>query len=152
MKARGLTRAPKLAVGDGALGFWAALEEGYPETRAQRCWVHKTANVLHDLPQSVQPKAKQALQEVWMAPTRTAAHRALALFVDTYQAQYPKATDCLTKDREAWLAFYDFPAEHWPHLRTSNPIESSLATIRHRTQQTQGCGSRETLLTIVQAG
>jgi transposase-like protein len=149
LKARGVVRAPKLAIGDGALGFWGALEEVYPETRAQRCWVHKTANVLNYLPKSVQPKAQQALQAIWMAPGRTIAHQAFGLFVETYQAKYPKATDCLSKDREALLAFYDFPAEHWLHIRTSNPIESSFATIRHRTNQTQGCGSRETLLAMM---
>ena len=149
LKARGLTLAPKLAVGDGALGFWAALEEIYPETRAQRCWVHKMANVLNYLPKSVQPKAKQALQEIWMAPSRAVAHQAFALFLETYQAKYPKATECLQKDRDALLGFYDFPAEHWPHIRTSNPIESCFATIRHRTQQTQGCSSRLTLLTMM---
>ena len=149
LKARGLTQAPKLAVGDGALGFWSALEEVYPETRGQRCWVHKTANVLNYLPKSVQPKAKQALQAIGMAATRQDACRAFELFVETYQTKYPKATDCLNKDRDALLAFYDFPAEHWPHIRTSNPIESSFATLRHRTHQTQGCGSRETLLTMM---
>ncbi|MGH8362203.1 MAG: IS256 family transposase [Gammaproteobacteria bacterium] len=149
LKDRGLKLAPKLAVGDGALGFWGALEEIYPETRRQRCWVHKTANVLNYLPKSVQPKAKQALQEIWMAPSRDAAQRAFDLFVATYQAKYPKASACLTKDREALLAFYDFPAEHWPHIRTSNPIESSFATIRHRTEQTHGCGSRNTVLTLM---
>lgn len=149
LKERGLKLAPKLAVGDGALGFWAALEEIYPETRPQRCWVHKTANVLNYLPKSVQPKAKQALQAIWMAASRQDAERAFDLFVVTYQAKYPKATACLTKDREALLAFYDFPAEHWPHIRTSNPIESSFATIRHRTDQTQGCGSRATLLAMM---
>ncbi len=149
LKARGLTQAPRLAVGDGALGFWAALAEVYPETCAQRCWVHKTANVLNYLPKSVQPKAKQALQEIWMAPSRVQAERAWALFVNTYQTKYPKATECLMKDRDALLAFYDFPAEHWPHIRTSNPIESSFATIRHRTDQTQGCGSRKTVLTMI---
>ena len=149
LKARGLTQAPKLAVGDGALGFWGALEEVYPETRQQRCWVHKTANVLNYLPKSVQPKAKQALQEIWLAPTRIVAYQAFDLFIETYQAKYPKATECLSKDRDALLAFYDFPAEHWPHIRTSNPIESSFATIRHRTAQTQGSCSRETLLTLM---
>ena len=149
LKARGLTQAPTLAVGDGALGFWGALEEVYPETRPQRCWVHKTANILNYLPKSVQPKVQQALQEIWMAPTRSVACRAFDLLVETYQAKYPKATECLKKDRETLLAFYDFPAEHWPHLRTSNPIESSFATIRHRTNQTQGCASRETLLAMM---
>ncbi len=149
LKARGLIQAPKLAVGDGALGFWGALEEVYPETRHQRCWVHKTANVLNYLPKSLQPKAKQALQEIGMAPARDATERAFDLFVQTYQAKYPKATECLSKDHDALLAFYDFPAEHWPHLRTSNPIESTFASIRHRTDQSQGCGSRDTLLAMM---
>ena len=149
LKARGLTQAPTLAVGDGALGFWGALDEVYPETRAQRCWVHKMANVLNYLPKSVQPKAKQALREIWMAATREDAHGAFDLFVETYGTKYPKATECLSKDRDALLAFYDFPAEHWPHIRTSNPIESSFATLRHRTDQTQGCSSRLTLLTMM---
>jgi len=149
LKARGLTQAPKLAVGDGALGFWGALDEIYPETRHQRCWMHKSANTLNYLPKSVQPKAKEALQAIWMAPTREQAYRAFNLFVATYQIKYPKATECLSKDRDVLLAFYDFPAEHWPHIRTSNPIESSFATIRHRTQQTQGCSSRDTLLAMM---
>ena len=149
LKAHGLAQAPRLAVGDGALGFWGALEEVYPETRTQRCWVHKTANILNYLPKLVQPKAKQALQEIWMAATREDAHGAFDLFVETYGTKYPKATECLKKDRDALLAFYDFPAEHWPHIRTSNPIESSFATIRHRTDRTQGCSSRLTLLTMM---
>ena len=149
LKARGLTAMPKLAIGDGALGFWAALEEVYPRTRGQRCWVHKTANVLNYLPKSVQGKAKGALQAIWMAPSRAEAERAFDRFLATYQAKYPKATECLKKDREALLTFYDFPAEHWPHIRTSNPIESTFATIRHRTDQTQGGGSRSTVLAMM---
>lgn len=149
LKRRGLERSPQLAVGDGALGFWAALDEVYPETTHQRCWVHKTANVLNYLPKSVQLKAKKALQEVWMAESRQAANRAFNHFLQTYEAKYPKAVECLVKDREALLAFYDFPAEHWAHIRTTNPIESTFATIRHRTDQTKGCVARETMLTML---
>jgi putative transposase len=148
LKHRGLV-APSLAVGDGALGFWAALEEVFPVTRTQRCWVHKTANVLNYLPRSVQPKAKAGLQAIWMAETRQAALKAYDAFLLTYQAKYPKATECLAKDRNALLAFYDFPAEHWVHLRTSNVIESSFATIRHRTDRVKGAFSRGTLLAMV---
>jgi transposase-like protein len=136
-------------VGDGALGFWAALEEVYPATRAQRCWVHKTANVLNYLPKSVQPKAKAALHEIWMAETRAHAERAFDRFLSTYRAKYPKAVECLAKDRNSLLAFYDFPAEHWIHIRTTNPIESTFATIRHRTERTKGCASRATLLALL---
>jgi transposase-like protein len=149
LKARGLTLPAKLAVGDGALGFWAALEEVYPATRAQRCWVHKTANVLNYLPKSVQPKAKAALHEIWMAETRAHAERAFDRFLSTYRAKYPKAVECLAKDRNSLLAFYDFPAEHWIHIRTTNPIESTFATIRHRTERTKGCASRATLLALL---
>jgi len=149
LKRRGLTVAPKLGIGDGALGFWAALDEVYPETAHQRCWVHKTANVLNCLPKSSQPKAKAALHEIWMAETRESAHKAFDHFVATYQAKYPKATACLIKDRPALLAFYDFPAEHWAHIRTTNPIESTFATIRHRTDRTKGCVTRLTMLTMV---
>ena len=126
-------RAPAVAVGDGALGFWAALREVYPATREQRCWVHKTANVLNKLPKSSQPKAKSMLQEIWMAETRQQADKAFDLFVESYEAKYPKAVTCLTKDRDVLLTFYDFPAEHWVHLRTTNPIESMFATVRLRT-------------------
>lgn len=143
---RGLTLGPRLAVGDGALGFWAALDEVYPETRRQRCWFHKTGNVLNALPKSLQAKAKAALHEIWMAPTRAQAIAAFDHFVKTYGAKYPKATDKLTKDRDALLAFYDFPAEHWQHLRTTNPIESTFATVRHRTTRTKNCVSRSTFL------
>lgn len=148
LKARGLEQAPEVAVGDGALGFWAALEEVFPSTRQQRCWVHKTVNVLNYLPKTVQGKAKAALHEIWMAPTRAEAERALDHFTETYQAKYPKAVQCLTKDREALLTFYDFPAEHWVHLRTTNPVESTFATIRHRTDRAKGCVTRETMLAL----
>ena len=149
LKARGLTQAPELAVGDGGLGFWAALGEVYPRAREQRCWVHKTANVLNYLPKSGQAKAKQALQEIWMAETRDTANRAFEWFLKTYKAKYPKASNCLLKDREALLAFYDFPAEHWVHLRTTNPIESTFATIRQRTARAKGCVTRSTMLAMI---
>lgn len=149
LKARGLTQAPRLAVGDGALGFWAALEEVFPGTRVQRCWVHKTANILNYLPRSLQGKAKGMLHEVWMAATRTRARAAFDRFIETYEAKYPKAVECLRKDRDALLAFYDFPAEHWVHLRTTNPIESAFATIRHRSDQAKGCVSRATMLSLM---
>jgi putative transposase len=148
LKARGLEQAPEVAVGDGALGFWAALEEVFPTTGHQRCWVHKTVNVLNYLPKIVQGKAKTALREIWMAPTRAEAEGALDQFEQTYQTKYPKAVQCLTKDREALLTFYDFPAEHWVHLRTTNPVESTLGTIRHRTDRAKGCVTRETMLAL----
>lgn len=143
---RGLSVGPRLAVGDGALGFWAALDEVYPETRRQRCWVHKTGNVLNALPKALQARAKADLHEIWMAPTRAQAIAAFDHFVKTYGAKYPKAADKLTKDRDALLAFYDFPAEHWQHIRTTNPIESTFATVRHRTTRTRNCVSRSTFL------
>jgi transposase-like protein len=146
LKARGLDAGPLLAVGDGALGFWAALEQIYPETRPQRCWVHKTANILTALPKSLQARAKAGLHEIWMAPTRAAASSALDTFLNTYGVKYPKAAEKLTRDREALLAFYDFPAEHWIHLRTTNPVESTFATVRHRTTRTRNCLSRATFL------
>jgi len=149
VKKRGLKLAPKLAVGDGALGFWAALRKVWPETREQRCWVHKTSNVLNKMPKGLQGKAKAMLHDIWMAATRVDAHAAFDLFVETFQAKYPKATACLVQDREALLAFYDFPAEHWVHLRTTNPIESSFATVRLRTDKTKGSGSRIACLTMV---
>lgn len=149
VRARGLTVDPALATGDGALGFWAAVATVFPATRAQRCWVHKTANVLNKLPKSVQPKATQALHGIWMAETRAAAQRAYALFVETFGAKYEAAVACLEKDREALLAFYDFPAEHWRHLRTTNPIESTFASVRLRTAKTKGAGSRIASLTMV---
>jgi transposase-like protein len=149
LRKRGLVVPPKLAVGDGALGFWAALEETFPETRQQRCWVHKTANVLNYLPRSIQPRAKAALHEIWMAETKLAAQKAFDEFVASYGAKYPKATECLAKDREALLAFYDFPAEHWTHIRSSNVIESSFATVRHRTDRTKGCLTRDGMLAMI---
>jgi transposase-like protein len=149
LKQRGLEEAPRVAVGDGALGFWAALEEVFPQTRQQRCWVHKTANVLNYLPRSVQPKAKAALHDIWMAPTRAEAEKAVDHFVAVYQAKYPKAAQCLVKDRDPLLVFYDFPAEHWVHLRTTNPVESTLGTIRHRTDRAKGCVTRDTMLAFV---
>jgi len=149
LKHRGLTLAPKLAIGDGAMGFWKALAKVYPETRVQRCWVHKTANVLNKVPKSVQPKMKKSLHEIWMAENREDAHRAFDLFVGKYEAKYPRAVRCLEKDREELLAFYDFPAEHWQHIRTTNPIESTFATVRLRTAKTRGCVSRSTILAMV---
>ena len=149
LKRRGLAIAPKLAVADGALGFWKALGEVWPTTREQRCWVHKTANVLNKLPKSQQPKAKRSLHEIWMAETRGEAETAFDAFVESYQLKYEKAADCLAKDREALLAFYDFPAEHWKHIRTTNPIESVFATVRNRTRKTKGCLNRKTALAMV---
>ena len=148
-KARGLMEDPKLAIGDGALGFWAALRKIYPTTREQRCWVHKTANILNKMPQGVQPKAKDMLHQIWMAETKVQAEKAFELFIETFQAKYPKATECLAKDRDVLLTFYDFPAEHWVHLRTTNPIESTFATVELRTRRTKGCGSRIASLTMV---
>jgi len=149
LKSQGLKHGPKLAVGDGALGFWKALSKVYPETRHQRCWVHKTANVLNKLPKSVQPKVKQALHEIWMAPTKEAAYKAFNTAVTTYSAKYPRAVQCLEKDKDQMLAFYDFPATHWQHIRTSNPIESTFATVRLRTAKTRGCVARKTILSMV---
>src|SRR5215212_2798047 len=149
LKARGLAIAPELATGDGALGFWTALEEVLPATGHQRCWVHKAANVLDKLPRSVQPAAKAALREVWMAPDRATAEAAITAFAEKYGAKYEKAVTCLVKDREALLAFYDFPAEHWDHLRTTNPIESVFATVRHRTVRTKGALSQDTARLMV---
>ena len=148
-QARGLTQAPTLAVGDGALGFWKALRQVFPTTREQRCWVHKTANVLDKLPKGQQPKAKAMLHDIWQAETKAQAEKAFDLFVATYEAKYAKATDCLRKDREELLVFYDFPALHWIHLRTTNPIESTFATVRLRTTKTKGSGSRSACLTMV---
>jgi transposase-like protein len=149
LKERGLKEGPRLAVGDGALGFWAALGDVYPDTRAQRCWVHKTVNVLDCLPKSLQAKAKSELHAIWMAETRDQAYAAFERFMRTYQAKYPKAVDKLLRDRETLLAFYDFPAEHWQHIRSTNPIESTFATIRHRSTRTKNCVSRATLLGLV---
>jgi len=148
-KARGLIVDPKLAIGDGALGFWKSLPQVYPTTREQRCWVHKTANVLDKLPKRLQPEAKEKIHEIWMASTRADAEKAFDLFVKTYEAKYPKATQCLAKDREKLLEFYNFPAEHWSHLRTTNPIESTFATVRLRTTRTKGSGTRTACLTMV---
>jgi putative transposase len=149
LKARGLAIAPELATGDGALGFWKALEEVSPTTRHQRCTVHKTVNVLDKLPKSVQPAAKTDLREVWTAPDRTTAEAAIASFAEKYGAKYEKAVTCLVKDRDALLTFYNFPAEHWDHLRTSNPIESVFATVRHRTVRTKGALSQDTAKLMV---
>jgi transposase-like protein len=149
VKSRGLSIDPELATGDGALGFWKALPHVFPKTREQRCWVHKTANVLDKLPKRLQATAKEKLHEIWMADTRAHAGQAFDLFLETYEAKYPKACECLRKDRDALLAFYDFPAEHWVHLRTTNPIESTFATVRLRTKRTKGSGSRIACLTMV---
>jgi transposase-like protein len=149
LKRRGLKRAPLLATGDGALGFWSAMEEEWPTTRAQRCWVHKTANVLDKMPKGVQGRAKSAIHDMYMAETKKEALGALKTFLETYKAKYPKACECLLDSQDALFAFYDFPAEHWTHLRTSNPIESTFATVRHRTRRTKGCGSRIATLTMV---
>jgi putative transposase len=149
LKRRGLTIGPELAVADGALGFWHAIEEVWPKTRGQRCWVHKTANVLNKLPKSQQSKAKRTLQEIWMAETKKDALVAFDAFVATWGIKYDKAAECLIKDREVLLAFYDFPAEHWKHLRTTNVIESSFATVRHRTVRSKGCLSNKTALAMI---
>lgn len=145
LKARGMN-APKLAIGDGAMGFWAALDEIFSETRHQRCWMHKTMNVLNCLPKSTQAKAKTALHSIWQAETKEDAQKAFDLFVQTYEPKYPKAVICLQKDREELLAFYDFPAEHWQSIRTTNPIESTFGTIRHRTKRSKGCLTRDGML------
>ena len=145
LKSRGMN-VPELAIGDGAMGFWAALEEVYSETRHQRCWMHKTMNVLNCLPKSSQAKAKQALHAIWQAETKADAEKAFDLFLKTYEPKYPKATLSLQKDREELMAFYDFPAQHWQSIRTSNPIESTFGTIRHRTKRSKGCLSRDGML------
>ena len=149
LKRRGLMVAPELATGDGALGFWKALRQVYGRTAEQRCWVHKTANVLNKMPKSLQSKAKGHLQDIWMADTRSDAEKAFDFFQEAYGAKYDKAVECLTKDRERLLTFYDFPAEHWKHIRTTNPIESTFATVRLRTTKTKGCLSRKTALAMV---
>jgi transposase-like protein len=149
LKRRGLKIDPKLAIGDGALGFWKALPQVFGSTREQRCWVHKTANVLNKLPKHLQAKAKSDLHQIWMAETREDAHHAFASFVEVYESKYPKAAQCLAKDKDALLNFYDFPAEHWHHIRTSNPIESTFASVRLRTAKTRGCGSRASILSMV---
>lgn len=149
LRGRGLTLSPKLAIGDGALGFWKALAKCYPDTAHQRCWVHKTANVLSVLPKSVQPKVKEALHDIWMAETREDAHKAFDRTLTRFEAKYPGAMDKLVKDRDELLAFYDFPAEHWVSIRTTNPIESTFSTVRLRTKRARNCGSRETTLAMV---
>jgi transposase-like protein len=149
LRARGLAVAPEIAVGDGALGFWKALDEVFPGTTHQRCWVHKIANILNKVPKSVQPNMKADLREIRDAPDRATAITAISVFVEKYGVKYPKAVDCLTKDRDALLAFYAFPAEHWDHLRTANPIESVFATVRHRTVRTRGALSHKTARLMV---
>ena len=148
-KHRGLVIDPKVATGDGALGFWKALRRVFPATREQRCWVHKTANVLDKMHKRVQPKAKDMLHAIWMAPTRADGHKAFDAFIEMFEGKYPKAVECLKKDRDVLLTFYDFPAEHWIHLRTTNPIESVFATVRLRHRKTKGSGSRAACLTMV---
>lgn len=149
LRSRGLELAPELAVGDGGLGFWAALRKVYSSAREQRCWVHKTANVLNKMPKSIQPKAKSMLHDIWMAETKVEAEKAFDLFLETFVGKYRAATACLEKDRDVLLTFYDFPAEHWTHIRTTNPIESTFATVRLRTRKTKGAGSRLASLTMV---
>ncbi len=148
LKRRGLKQDPKLAIGDGALGFWTALREVFATTREQRCWVHKTMNVLNALPKSIQAKAKGHLHDIWQAETKAKANAAFDFFVETYGVKWDKAVAKLVKDRDALLTFYDYPAEHWKHIRTSNPIESTFATVRHRTKRTKGCLSRKTGLAM----
>ena len=149
LKARGLAHPPLLAIGDGALGFWSALGKAFSATRQQRCWVHKTANILNDMPKAMQTKVKVDLHNIWMAESRLEAEKALSLFLDKYQAKYPKAAERLTRDKDELLAFYDFPAEHWTHIRTTNPIESTFATVRHRTKRSKGCLSMKTMELMV---
>lgn len=149
LKRRGLKHDPELAIGDGSLGFWAALEEVYPRTREQRCWVHKTMNILDKLPKRTQPGAKEKIHEMYLSSTRKEAVEAFDDFIELYAAKYPKACECLQKDKDVLFTFYDFPAAHWQHLRTTNPIESTFATVRHRTRQTKGCGSRVATLSMV---
>jgi putative transposase len=149
MKTRGLKKPPMIATGDGGLGFWAALREEFPTTREQRCWVHKTANILDKMPKGVQSKAKSRIHDMYMAETEADAMVAYEEFLELYEAKYPKACDCLRKDKDVLFTFYDFPAEHWIHLRTTNPIESTFATVRLRTKRTKGCGSRSATLMMV---
>lgn len=149
LKDQGLAQDPQLAIGDGALGFWKALPQVFPTTKTQRCWVHKTANVLNKLPKRQQPEAKRAIWEIYRADSKTEANQALNRFVQTYQTKYPEATQCLAKDRDVLLTFFDFPAEHWAHIRTTNPIESTFATVRLRTDKTRGCVSKDTILALV---
>lgn len=149
LRSRGLTTCPELAVGDGSMGFWNALSKVYPNTRHQRCWVHKTANVLNKMPKKLQPKAKADLHDIWMAETKEDANHAFDRMLARFEDKYPKSMECLAKDREELLAFYDFPAEHWAHIRTTNPIESAFATVRLRSRRSRNCGSRDTTLTMV---
>ena len=149
LKARGLSEAPRLMIADGAMAFWKAAGKVWPEARQQRCWSHKAANVLNKLPKSAQESAKRKLQNIWMAETRDDAVKAFDLFAETYTAKYPKAAECLSQDRDQMLAFYDFPAEHWRHIRTTNPIESTFGTVRQRTRRTKGSGSRAATLSMV---
>ncbi len=149
LKSRGMNVTPSLAVGDGALGFWSAIEEEFPKCRQQRCWVHKTANILDKMPKSVQPNAKRMIHEMYLSPTKESAGKAYEEFLQLYTAKYPGACKCLEKSKDQLFTFYDFPAEHWAHIRTTNPIESAFATVRHRTRQTKGCGSRMATLTMV---
>jgi len=149
LRQRGLQLAPQVAVGDGALGFWAAIRKVYPQTREQRCWVHKTANVLNKMPKTVQPRAKQDLHEIWLSEIKENAAKAFDTFLEKYQAKYEAACACLKKDRDVLMTFYDFPAEHWKHLRTTNPIESTFATIRLRHRRTKGCGTRRASLAMM---
>jgi putative transposase len=148
LKSRGLADGPQLAIGDGALGFWKAMDKVYPDARCQRCWVHKTANILNKLPKSVQPKAKSHLHQIWQADNKNEAERYFKSFVAVYEAKYPKAAQCLEKDHDSLLTFYDFPAEHWRHIRTTNPIESTFATVRLRTNKVRGCFSADTVITM----
>jgi transposase-like protein len=148
LKRRGLKEGPELAVGDGALGFWKALSKVYDNTRWQRCWVHKTANVLNKLPKSIQAKAKEKIHMIWMAPEKDEAEKQFDNFVEIYEAKYPKAAKCLKKDRDALLTFYDFPAEHWRHIRTTNPIESTFSSVRLRTAKVRSCFSSTTVVTM----
>ena len=149
LKARGLDKAPKLAAGDGALGFWGALNEAFPSVDHQRCWFHKMGNVLNLLPKSVQSKAKAALQQIWMASTRKDAENAFEAFCKSYEAKYPKAVENLQKDKSSLLTFYDYPAEHWASIRTTNPIESTFSTVKHRTRKSKGCHSYRTIMAMV---
>ena len=149
LKRRGVSLQPSLAIGDGALGFWAAVEEVFPSTKQQRCWIHKTVNILDKMSKSVQGHAKMLIHEMYIAPTKEKGLKAFEAFMKSYEAKYPKACECLKKDKDQLFTFYDFPAEHWQHIRTTNPIESTFATVRHRTRQTKGCGSRMATLTMV---
>ena len=149
LKQRSLSFAPKLATGDGGLGFWAAIDEVFPETRRQRCWVHKTVNILDKMPKSIQAKAKSMIHEMYVAATKEDALKAYDHFIQSFEPKYPKAVECLKKDKEDLFTFYDFPATHWIHIRTTNPIESTFATVRLRTTKTKGCGSREATLSMV---